>query len=32
LITERHAHFSTEPEFSPIDEFYSRRAEHLAQH
>ena len=24
-------HFSTEPEFGPIDEFYKRRAEHLAE-
>ena len=24
-------HFSTEPEFGPIDEFYKRRAEHIAQ-
>lgn len=29
IIEATRAHFSTEPEFGPIDEFYARRAEHL---
>ncbi len=32
IVEATRAHFSTEPEFGPIDDFYSRRAEHLAQH
>ena len=31
IIETTRAHFSNEPEFGPIDEFYSRRAEHLAK-
>ena len=31
IVETTRAHFSTEPEFGPIDEFYSRRADHLAQ-
>ena len=31
IVESTRAHFSTEPEFGPIDEFFSRRAEHLAQ-
>ena len=31
IVEATRAHFSTEPEFGPIDDFYSRRAEHLAQ-
>jgi catechol 2,3-dioxygenase len=31
IVEATHAHFSNEPEFGPIDDFYSRRAEQLAQ-
>jgi len=31
IVETTRAHFSTEPEFGPIDEFYRRRAEHLAK-
>lgn len=31
IVEATRAHFSTEPEFCPIDDFYKRRAEHLAQ-
>ncbi len=31
IVETTRAQFSTEPEFGPIDEFYSRRADHLAQ-
>jgi catechol 2,3-dioxygenase len=31
IVETTRAHFSTEPEFGPIDEFYSRRAQHLAK-
>jgi catechol-2,3-dioxygenase len=31
IIEFTRAHFSKEPEFGPIDEFYKRRAEHLAE-
>jgi catechol 2,3-dioxygenase len=31
IVEATRAHFSKEPEFGPIDDFYSRRAEHLAQ-
>jgi catechol 2,3-dioxygenase len=31
IVEATHAHFSNEPEFGPIDDFYSRRADHLAQ-
>ena len=31
IIEFTRAHFSEEPEFGPIDEFYKRRAEHLAE-
>ena len=30
IVEATRAHFSTEPEFGSIDEFYSRRAEYLA--
>ena len=30
IIETTRTHFSTEPEFGPIDDFYRRRAEHLA--
>jgi len=32
IIETTRAHFSKEPEFGPIDEFYNRRAERLAGH
>lgn len=32
IVEWTRAHFSTEPEFGPIDDFYRRRAEHLAEH
>ena len=32
IVEATRAHFSKEPEFGPIDEFYSRRAQHIAQH
>jgi catechol 2,3-dioxygenase len=31
IVERTHAHFKSEPEFGPIDEFYKRRAEHTAQ-
>ncbi len=31
IIETTRAHFSNEPEFCPIDDFYARRAEHIAQ-
>jgi catechol 2,3-dioxygenase len=31
IVEFTHGHFSTEPEFGPIDDFYKRRAEHLAE-
>ena len=31
IVEATRAHFSKEPEFGPIDDFYSRRAEHLTQ-
>ena len=31
IVELTHAHFSKQPEFGPIDEFYNRRAERLAQ-
>jgi hypothetical protein len=31
IVETTRAHFATEPEFGPIDEFYKRRAEHVAQ-
>ena len=31
IVEATRAHFSTEPEFGPIDDFYRRRAEHVAQ-
>ena len=31
IIETTRTHFSTEPEFGPIDDFYRRRAEHLDQ-
>jgi catechol 2,3-dioxygenase len=31
IIEKTRARFSSEPEFGPIDDFYSRRAEHLEQ-
>lgn len=31
IVEATHAHFSTEPEFGPIDDFYRARAEHLAK-
>jgi catechol-2,3-dioxygenase len=31
IVAATHAHFAAEPEFGPIDEFYSRRAEHLTR-
>jgi len=31
IVDKTRAHFETEPEFGPIDEFYERRAEHIAQ-
>ena len=32
IVAATRAHFATEPEFGPIDEFYRRRAEHIAEH
>jgi catechol 2,3-dioxygenase len=32
IIETTRVHFSTEPEFGPIEDFYSRRAEHLDHH
>ena len=32
IIETTRDHFSKEPEFGPIDEFYNRRAERLAGH
>ena len=32
IVEATRAHFATEPEFGPIDEFYRRRAEHIAEH
>jgi hypothetical protein len=29
IIEATRAHFSTEPEFGPLDEFYKRRADYL---
>jgi catechol 2,3-dioxygenase len=31
IVEATRAHFSNEPEFGPIDDFYSRRAEHLSR-
>jgi catechol 2,3-dioxygenase len=31
IIEATRAHFSTEPEFCPIDDFYARRAQHVAE-
>jgi catechol 2,3-dioxygenase len=31
IIESTRAHFSNEPEFGPIDDFYERRAEHLGR-
>jgi catechol-2,3-dioxygenase len=31
IVESTRAHFSKEPEFGPIDEFYNRRAQHIAQ-
>ncbi len=31
IVEATRAHFATEPEFGPIDDFYRRRAEHLAE-
>ena len=31
IVEATRTHFSSEPEFGPIDEFYRRRAEHVAQ-
>ncbi|MGH9132667.1 MAG: VOC family protein [Ilumatobacteraceae bacterium] len=31
IVETTRAHFSTEPEFGPIDDFYSRRAEQVAR-
>ena len=31
IVESTRAHFSKEPEFGPIDDFFSRRAEHLSQ-
>jgi hypothetical protein len=31
IVEATRAHFSTEPEFGPIDDFYRRRAEHIAE-
>ncbi len=31
IVEFTHDHFSSEPEFGPIDEFYRRRAEYLAE-
>jgi catechol 2,3-dioxygenase len=31
IVEATRAHFSTEPEFGPIGDFYKRRAEHVAQ-
>lgn len=32
IVEATRAHFANEPEFGSIDDFYVRRAEHLAQH
>src|SRR3954454_18503884 len=31
IVERTRAHFQSEPEFGPIDEFYKRRAEHIAR-
>lgn len=32
IVEATRAHFSDEPEFGPIEEFYKARAQHIAQH
>ena len=32
IVEATRTHFSTEPEFGPIDDFYGRRAEHIGRH